>query len=240
MHDGDVNDAAVRMCAEGESRLQAALHAGLGHSWLVRGMIGWDPAGAPHPLLLGAVTLARNPPIDALLAASGTICDSYAELTPHAVPGRTAQPAPPWMLRRPAPLSHTPSIDEVHIRRVTADAEVIVWERVVFQANRAEPAMPGELHPPGSQRYPGLALLLAEREGEPVGAALGLVSSSCVTVSAVAVLPPSRRAGIGTALTAAVLALAPDKPATLSTSRLGAGIYRRLGFQEVGSALHWR
>lgn len=39
-----------------------------------------------------------------------------------------------------------------------------------------------------------------------------------MTISAVAVLPSHRRSGIGTALTAAVIALAPDKPATLSTS----------------------
>ena len=235
----DVDDVAVRLCAEGESRLQAALHSGLGRRWVARPKMGWAPAGAPHPLLFGAVTLDRNPPVDALLAVSGRICDSFAELAPQAVPGRTPQPAPPWMFRKAGPPRRVPAVEGVRILRITADAEVTRWERVVFRANGADPARPGELHPPGSQRYPGLALLLAEREGVPIGAALGLVSPSCVTVSAVAVLPASRRAGTGTALTAAVLALAPGKPATLSSSRLGAGLYRELGFQEVGSALHW-
>lgn len=228
------------MCAEGESRLQAALHAGLGRRWVVGDKIGWAPAGAAHPLLFGAVTLDRDPPIEELLGVAGTICDSHAELTSRALPGRTGQPAPPWMFRKAGPLSRPLPADGVRIRRVTADAEVTVWERIVFRANSVEPDLPGELHPPGSQRYPGLTLLLAEREGEPIGAALGLVSPSCVTVSAVAVLPASRRAGTGTALTTAVLGLAPDRPATLSTSRLGAGIYTRLGFVEVGSAVHWR
>ncbi|WP_420330099.1 GNAT family N-acetyltransferase [Ornithinimicrobium murale] len=68
---------------------------------------------------------------------------------------------------------------------------------------------------------------------------MGLVTGSCVVVSAVAVLPEFRGAGLGIALTQRVLALAPGLPATLSSSEIGHGVYRRLGFVDVGRPIHW-
>lgn len=144
------------------------------------------------------------------------------------------------MFRGPGPVSNLcTAASAVIIRQVCEDAEVLAWERVVFLANGSEPAIPGELHPAGSQRYPGLTLFLAEADGQLVGAGLGLEGPGSVTVSAMAVLPSHRRCGIGTELTAAALRLAPNKPATLSTSKLGRSAYYRLGFREVGVATHW-
>lgn len=74
---------------------------------------------------------------------------------------------------------------------------------------------------------------------EPIGAALGLVTATSVVVSAVAVLPAARGQGLGTALTQHAMRLAPDLPATLSSSQLGYEVYRRLGFVEVGRPVHW-
>lgn len=143
------------------------------------------------------------------------------------------------MFREPrlVPDPCTPS--GVVIRQVRENTEVLAWERVVFLANGSGPAAAGELHPAGSQRYPGLALFLAEADGQLIGAGLGLEGPASVTISAIAVLPSHRGRGIGTELTAAALRLAPHKPATLSTSELGRSAYHRLGFREVGRATHW-
>ncbi|WP_367889971.1 GNAT family N-acetyltransferase [Serinicoccus kebangsaanensis] len=48
-----------------------------------------------------------------------------------------------------------------------------------------------------------------------------------------------RGTGLGTALTQRALALAPGLPATLSSSKMGYGVYRRLGFVDVGRPIHW-
>ncbi|WP_425606986.1 GNAT family N-acetyltransferase [Ornithinimicrobium faecis] len=143
------------------------------------------------------------------------------------------------MHRAPAGLDDHPLPVGAAIRPVASDLDVAAWERVVFESNGGPPSRPGELHPAGSQRQPGLSLLLANVRGRPVGAALGLVTGSCVVVSAVAVLPAFRGTGLGTALTQRVLALAPGLPATLSSSEIGYGVYRRLAFVEVGRPIHW-
>lgn len=174
-----------------------------------------------------------------LADVAGIVCDSFAEFDAHDLPGRRSEAANPWMYRHPAAVSEPALPDGVRIRRVTSDADVARWERVVFEANGQEPDPPGELHPAGSQRQPGLSLLLAEHGRAPVGAAMGLVGEVSVVVSAVAVLPTMRGAGLGTALTLRALALAPGLPATLTASELSYRIYGRLGFVEVGRPAHW-
>ena len=47
-----------------------------------------------------------------------------------------------------------------------------------------------------------------------------------------------RGRGIGSLLTGAAAAVAPEVTATLSATPLGRGVYARLGFTEVGRPLH--
>ncbi len=232
-------DVRALQCAEGESALQRVLHRGLGRAWADDGDYGWSPQGAPHRFLLGAVTLTHEAPRRALSEVQGTVCDSFRDFDAYDMPGRRGDESNPWMHRAPAALNAQPLPVGVAIRPVTADSHVAAWERVVFESNGGPPSRPGELHPAGSQRQPGLSLLLADFRGRSVGAALGLVTGSCVVVSAVAVLPEFRGAGLGIALTQRVLALAPGLPATLSSSEIGHGVYRRLGFVDVGRPIHW-
>lgn len=145
MHAGEVNDVAIQLCAEGESNLQAALHAGLGQRWNVTETLGWAPTGAPHPLLFSAVTLTEDLPRQALPAGPGTICDSFASLRPDVLPGRRHEPGPPWMLRDPEPLYPGRLAEGLQIRRVTEDREVDIWEELVFRAHAAQRTHPGEL-----------------------------------------------------------------------------------------------
>lgn len=234
-----MSDVRAVLCAEGESALQRVLHRGLGQAWAIERDYACSSQGAPHHFLLGAVTLTHEAPSRALCEVQGTVCDSFDDFDADDMPGRRGEESNPWMHRAPAALDAEPLPVGFTIWPVTADADVAVWERVVFESNGGPPSRPGELHPAGSQRQPGLSLLLARFRGLPVGAALGLVTGSCVVVSAVAVLPEFRGAGLGTALTRRVLALAPDLPATLSSSEVGHGVYRRLGFVEVGRPIHW-
>jgi ribosomal protein S18 acetylase RimI-like enzyme len=79
--------------------------------------------------------------------------------------------------------------------------------------------------------------LLAELDGRPVGCAAAIVAGDAVAVEHVVTAAGHRGRGIGTALTAAVLAEGRRRgavAAVLTASADGAGIYRRLGFAEQG------
>ena len=122
---------------------------------------------------------------------------------------------------------------------MVTDADVAWFEYVAFlSADGQLPARSGELHPAGSQHLPGLTLLVAEIDGEGVGTALSVATSRVNNVGAVAVMPAQRERGIGAALTEAAIAAADTVPATLSATAAGRGVYRRLGFTEVGRPLH--
>lgn len=229
----------IAVCAAGESAWHAAAYAGLNARWRDDGAIAWAPERVPHPVLLAAVTLTPRPVLPADLGdrAPGVIRDSWARLVADDLPGWTCEPADPWMLRKPGPRG-VPSVPGVQIAQ-TADA--LLFERTSFLAAAGRPpANPGELHPAGSATVEGLHLFLARRGSDPVGTALAVRHAHGVTVSAVNVLPAERGRGVGAALTAAAANLAPGVPATLSASRLGLGVYRRLGFVVLaGTPLHW-
>ncbi len=145
--------------------------------------------------------------------------------------------ADPWMMRPPSPVQGR-VVEGIHVAR-TEDA--LLFERVAFTAAAGTgPSRSGELHPRGSERSRGLHLLVAWRGECPVGTALALVHATGVFVSAVAVLEAERGAGVGTALTATAVAQAADRPATLSASTLGLGVYQRLGFQFVAKPIDWK
>ena len=116
-----------------------------------------------------------------------------------------------------------------------------VSDRRVFTGS-ADSWARGTIHPPeASLRVPGLTLLLARLNGQPVGTAIAATDGTVLNVGGIAVLEAFRRRGIGTLLTLACLAAAPTLPAVLSSSEDGHPVYRALGFTDVGpSALWWR
>ena len=139
---------------------------------------------------------------------------------------------------RPQGVCSAPEVPGIEVRP-TSDAEL--FEHTSFVAVTGKPPeRRGELHPAGSQAAPGLHLFLAWRGELPVGTALAVVHDTGVVVSAVSVVAAERGCGIGARLSAAAVNCAPDRPATLSTSRLGEGVYRRLGFETVGRPLDWK
>jgi ribosomal protein S18 acetylase RimI-like enzyme len=77
---------------------------------------------------------------------------------------------------------------------------------------------------------------------EPVGVATLLLHAGVAAIYGVAVLPEARRQGVGAAMTLHVLREARAlgyQIALLTPSKMGIGIYRRIGFQEYGSIHHY-
>lgn len=228
-------DELIKLCARGEAAWQAVAYASLGAVWRFADGIAWG-RHVPDRFLLGAITLRPVPALPHRLI--GTVRDSWGALGSQLAATRRAAPADPWMLRTASPCVAPPAISGLRIQRA-GDAEL--FERSAFiAASGTPPDRPGKLHPRGSENTPGLHLLPAQLDDQPVGTALALVHDRGLFISAVAVIETHRGKGIGTSLTAAAINCAPDRPATLSASRAGLGIYRQLGFELVASPLDWK
>lgn len=227
-------DERTELCARGDAAWHGAAYAALGAAWTLAADIAFGQH-VPHRFLLGAITLCPVPQLPQPL--TGTVRDSWGVLAPQLAPTRQAEPADPWMLRPPGRCP-VPAVSGLTIERVR-DAEL--FERTAFlAASGTAPKRPGELHPRGSEHTPGLHLLLARVDHQPVGTALALVHERGLFISAVAVVAAHRGQGIGTSLTATALNCAADRPATLSASEAGLGIYRQLGFEPVAVPLDWK
>lgn len=224
----------IALCAHGEAAWHALGYASLGAEWADDGVLARGFGDVPHPFLLGAVTLTP----DAVVPGDvpGIVCDSFARLR---LPGYRAEPTGFWMIAdagRDVPAAAVPGLT---IRRAETDDDVDWFENLAFLAADGRlPGRPGELHPPGSQHLAGLTLLIAELDGEGVGTALSVATDRANNIGGVAVMPSHRGRGIASALTAAAMAVAPGVPAVLSATPAGRGVYRRLGFTELGRPLH--
>src|SRR5262249_38203637 len=178
---------------------QAVAYATLGAAWTFAEGIAWG-RHVPHRLLLGAITLRPMPALPEPLA--GTVRDSWGTLGPQLSAARRAGRADPWIVRT-AGACAAPAVSGLTIQRA-GDAEL--FEHIAFQAaSGTPPERPGELHPRGSENTPGLHLLLASLDDQPVGSALALIHDRGLFISAVAVLAAHRRKGLRTAPTPAPL-----------------------------------
>jgi hypothetical protein len=238
----------VAIAAGGESlwhRLGLSAH---GVEWLEDGQVARRTAAA-SPVFLGAMSLragvagARLAAAVEGLAGEVTVRDAGGggDLGPF---GFVLQGREPWMLRAPGAVDAVVAPEGLVVGACRTPAEVEMFERTGVAAFTGSTAgwVAGSLHPPrASLRVPGLTLLLARLHGRPVGTAIAACDGSVLNVGGVAVLADARRQGIGACLTVACLATALDLPAVLSSTEQGHGLYRSLGFRDVGqSALWWR
>ena len=140
----------------------------------------------------------------------------------------TGPPAP-----RPVP-------DEVEVRVVADRAGVVDYGRVVALAHddpgereRAPLLFHGE-----TILAPHIAAFVAYMGAEPVACAMTLVSHRVAGVFYVATVEHARRRGLGDALTRMAAGTGFEMGADaawLGASEMGAGVYRRIGFEDLGS-----
>ena len=132
--------------------------------------------------------------------------------------------------------------DDVEVRRVADPAGVVDYGRVVALANDD----PGEreraplLFHGDTILAPHITAFVAYMDAEPVACAMALVSHRVAGVYYVATVEHARRRGLGDALTrlAARTGFAMGAHAAwLGASEMGAGLYRRIGFEPLGGAL---
>jgi ribosomal protein S18 acetylase RimI-like enzyme len=132
--------------------------------------------------------------------------------------------------------------DDVDVRLVSDERAVVEYGRVVALANDD----PGEreraplLFHDETIVAPHIAAYVAYLDAEPVACAMTLVSHRIAGVFYVATVEHARRRGLGDALTRmaarAGFEIGADA-AWLGASQMGAELYRRIGFQDLGPAI---
>jgi ribosomal protein S18 acetylase RimI-like enzyme len=132
--------------------------------------------------------------------------------------------------------------DETEVRVVADASGVADYGRVVALANddpgereRAPLLFHGE-----TIIAPHIAAFVAYRGPEPVACAMTLVSHRVAGVFYVATVEHARRRGLGDALTRLAARTGFELGAAaawLGASEMGAGLYRRIGFLDLGSTL---
>ena len=132
--------------------------------------------------------------------------------------------------------------DEVEVRVVEDASAVVDYGHVVALANDD----PGEreraplLFHDETILAPHIAAFVAYMGAEPVACAMTLVSHRVAGVFYVATVEHARRHGLGDALTRMAARTGFEmgaEAAWLGASEMGAGLYRRIGFQELGSTV---
>jgi ribosomal protein S18 acetylase RimI-like enzyme len=144
------------------------------------------------------------------------------------------------VLRSPPPPGATPA--EVEVRVVADAVGVVDYGHVVARANDD----PGEreraplLFHDETLIAPHIAAFVAYLGAEPIACAMTLVSHRVAGVFYVATVEHARRRGLGDALTRIATRRGCEMgadAARLGASEMSAGLYRRIGFEDVGSTI---
>jgi len=133
---------------------------------------------------------------------------------------------------------NTPDVAGLVIREVTDDADVKLFEQVRETANGRVPVIA-----PGSRLDDrilgnGYHLWLGLLNGLAVATAAIFESDAVSMVKSISTLPGFRHRGIGSAMTVHAVSMS-NKPAILDSSLDAAGLYARVGFEEVGRVQFW-
>ena len=131
---------------------------------------------------------------------------------------------------------------DIEVRVVADECGVVDYGRVVALANDD----PGEreraplLFHDETILAPHITAFVAYLGAEPVACAMTLVSHRVAGVFYVATVEHARRRGLGDALTRMAARAGFEMgagAAWLGASEMGAGLYRRIGFEDLGSTL---
>ncbi|HEY6758044.1 MAG TPA: GNAT family N-acetyltransferase [Baekduia sp.] len=143
-------------------------------------------------------------------------------------------------LHEPPDLS--PRVAEVDVRVVSTPQHVLDYGTVVAEVNDdpGERERAGLLFHDRTILAPHIAAFVANLDGAPVACAMTLVSHGVAGVFYVATVERARRRGLGDALTRmaarAGFALGA-RAAWLGASEMGADLYRRIGFADLGTTI---
>ncbi len=169
-----------------------------------------------------------------------SVCDTWRALALEPL-GLVARAIGHWY-HRPIAAWSRPEVPAGIAIEAVRDAERLAQlERATCIAFDA-PIVPdaGSIHPPGLLEDRDAVLLVATDGDVVVGTALGHVAAGVLGIYGVGTVPSHRRLGIAAALTAGVGAARPELDAVLQPSPAAATVYRRLGFERVGSFTHWQ
>ena len=226
----------VRLCAEAAAAWHASWLKALGLRSERRDGV-WRALDRPPPIYWTAITLTPAVSEAALIAARGTICDSWSELD-LARFGFEEQVREPWFARPTGELTLEPDPSELEIVHVSTPALVAEFEAVSlcgFGVREAVP--PGSIHPASVLADPRMTMLSGWVDGRPVSAAMSYRTDTAVGIFGVTTVEASRGRGYASALTRRLLD--PALPAVLSPSSEAENLYRRLGFAQVGELRQW-
>lgn len=228
----------VGLCAE--------VYAGWHTSWLrALGLPSerrdgyWRALERPPLIYLAGIPLEPDVPAEALADVPGSIGDAWSalDLAPF---GFRVWRTEPWFYRAPAPLSGNPP-PELELVRVTTPEEVLELEAVSVRGFGAEDDViaPGTFHPPDVLADEAMHMFVGRVDGRAVAASMGYRLDEVVGVFGVTTVASARRRGYGHALTHAALLEETGLPAVLAPSEEAASMYRRLGFEPVGTLTIW-
>jgi ribosomal protein S18 acetylase RimI-like enzyme len=136
----------------------------------------------------------------------------------------------------------SPLAGDVEVRVVSTPEEVLDYGKVVAEANDdpGERERAGLLFHDRTILAPHIAAFVAYLDGAPVSCAMTLVSHGVAGVFYVATVESARRRGLGDALTRKAAGAGFElgaRAAWLGASEMGAGLYRRIGFSDLGTTL---
>lgn len=134
----------------------------------------------------------------------------------------------PLMWRPPGFEQRVP-IAGLDLRPVRSADDLRLWSRTAVRAFPLD-GDPSTIGSPGLLGVPGQHLVVAILDGDPVGAAAGMLTHGMNVVQLVGVDAAARGRGIGAALTESVGCLRPELPAVLLASDDGRPVYERLGY----------
>jgi ribosomal protein S18 acetylase RimI-like enzyme len=157
----------------------------------------------------------------------------------------TAGYAPAWT-ERPMALHHPPEpsplTEDIDVRVVSSTEEILAYGTVVAEANDdpGERERAGLLFHDRTILAPHITAFVAHLDGAPASCAMTLVSHGVAGVFYVATVENARRRGLGDALTrmAARAGFAMGaRAAWLGASEMGADLYHRIGFSDLGTSI---
>jgi len=228
----------VALCAEAVAGWHASWLTALGLRSERRDGI-WQALDQPPQIYFAGITLRPDVPPAAVAGVPGSICDAWQtlDLEPH---GFRVWRREPWFYRPPGPLlQEVPA--ELEIVTASTDSDVAEFEAVSVRGFGSEDATiePGTWHPPTVLSDNAMHMFIGRVDGRAVAAAMGYRCEAVVGVFGVTTVASARRRGYGSAVTRAAMLTETGLPAILAPSEEGAGVYRRLGFEDVGELSIW-